>query len=124
MLNIQKKLLFTCSANMAPEAIDSAMTTGSTPSESTTGAMMPAAVIAPTDTDPMAKCRTAAISHASRMLTMIGAPSSAENRSSSVLSMPLSAMTAPRDPPTPVTSRISPVVWKPAVSTGRPVGAE
>src|SRR5699024_6936179 len=50
VLNIQKKLLLTCSANMAPEAIASAMTTGGTPREPTIGEMMLAAVIAPTET--------------------------------------------------------------------------
>ena len=89
------------------------MTTGSTSSEPTIGEMMPAAVIAPTDTDPIAKCSTAAMHQASRMLMITGAFSSAENRSLRVASMPLAAMTAPRDPPTPVTSRISPVVWNP-----------
>ena len=68
VLNIQKKLLLTCRANIAPDAMASAMTTGSTPSEPTIGAMIPAAVIAPTETEPIAKCSTAAISQASRML--------------------------------------------------------
>jgi hypothetical protein len=51
------------------------------------------------------------------MLRNTGALSSTENSSSRVLSMPLAAITAPSEPPTPVTSRISPVVWKPEVRT-------
>lgn len=36
--------------------------------ESRIGALMPATVTAATDTEPIAKCGTAAMSHASRML--------------------------------------------------------
>ena len=47
---------------------------GEMASESRMGAMMPAAVIAATDTEPIARCRTAAMNHASRMLSRTGAP--------------------------------------------------
>jgi hypothetical protein len=66
VVNIQKKLLLTCRANIAPEAMARAITTGSTPRESTTGEMIPAAVIAPTETEPIAKCSTAAMNQANR----------------------------------------------------------
>ena len=45
-LNIQKKLLLTWSANIAPDAIASPMAMGEMVSESRIGAMIPAAVIA------------------------------------------------------------------------------
>ena len=48
--------------------------------------MMPAAVMAATDTDPIARCSTAAMNHASRMLTSTGAPTSAEKRPASTSS--------------------------------------
>ena len=55
-LNIQKKLLLTCSANTAPDAMASPMTMGATLMEPRIGAMIPAAVMAATDTDPIARC--------------------------------------------------------------------
>ena len=81
--------------------------------------MMPAAVMAATDTDPIARCSTAAMNHASRMLTSTGAPASAEKRPPSTSSRPVSPITAPSEPPTPVMSRISPVVWKPSSIVSR-----
>ena len=45
--------------------------------------MMPAAVIAATETDPIARWSTAAMNQASRMLRMTGAPASAGKRSPS-----------------------------------------
>ena len=113
-LNIQKKLLLTCRANIAPDAMARPTAMGEMVSESRIGAMMPAAVIAATDTEPIARCRTAAMNHASRMLSTTGAPSSAWNRSPSTLSSPVASMTAPSEPPTPVMRRISPVVWNPS----------
>src|SRR5688572_29996076 len=88
----------------------SPMTTGGTLIDARTGPMIPAAVMAATDTDPIARCSTAAMSHASRMLRVTGAASSAVKRSARILSSPVSLMTAPRDPPMPVMSRIAPVV--------------
>ena len=76
--------------------------------------MIPAAVMAATDTDPIARCSTAAMSHASRMLRVTGAASSAVKRSARTVSSPVSWMTAPRVPPMPVTSPIAPAVWKPS----------
>src|SRR5215216_6282239 len=110
-LNIQKKLLLTWRANSAPEAMASPTTTGATLREPRIGARMPAAVMAATDTDPIARCSTAAMNHASRMVTSTGAPTSAENRPPSTSSRFVSPITAPSEPPTPVISKISPVVW-------------
>src|SRR5699024_9181421 len=81
-LNIQKKLLLTCSANNAPEAIAKPIAIGLTATAPMIGAMMPAAAIAATDTEPMAKCSTAATNHASKMMTMAGMFSFAVKRSS------------------------------------------
>src|SRR5215207_10856760 len=75
-LNIQKKLLLTCSANRAPDAMASPMTTGATLREPRIGAMIPDVVMAATDTDPIARCSSAAMNHASRMLRITGAPAS------------------------------------------------
>src|SRR5699024_12601218 len=59
-LNIQKKLLLTCSANNAPQAIAKPIAIGLTATAPMIGAMMPAAAIAATATGPMDKCSTAA----------------------------------------------------------------
>ena len=72
------------------------MTTGKTSIDASTGPMIPAAVMAATDTDPIARCSTAAMSHASRMLRVTGAASSAVKRSARIWSSPVSPMTAPR----------------------------
>lgn len=80
------------------------------------GARMPAAVIAATEIEPMARCSTAAISQARTTATRAGVPCSAEKKPPSTSASAVSPMTAPREPPTPVTSRIWPVVFRPSFS--------
>jgi hypothetical protein len=58
--NIQKKLLLTYNANSAPEPMASASITLGTSRPPMIGARIPAAVMAATETDPVARCRTAA----------------------------------------------------------------
>lgn len=72
-LNIQKQLLLSRSANNEPESIAKPMAMGATSIESRIGAMMPAAVIAATETELIARCSTAATNHARRMLNTTGA---------------------------------------------------
>ena len=108
-LNIWKKMLLTRSANSAPDAMTRPMTIGATSIEPSTGPIA-AAVMAATDTEPIARCSTAAMSQASRMLRTTGVPSSAMNRSARIVSSPVSQMTAPSEPPIPVMSRMAPVV--------------
>ena len=78
--------------------------------------MMLDAVSAATETEPMARCSTAAMNQASRMLSSTGPPASAENSLPSASPMPAAVMTLPSEPPTPVISRISPLVRKPSES--------
>src|SRR5919112_6260012 len=65
-LYIQKKLLLTWSANIAPEAMARPMTIGATSIDPSTGPMIPAAAMAATETEPIARCSTAAMTQASR----------------------------------------------------------
>ena len=59
------------------------------------------------------------MNHASRMLRITGVPAWAEKRPASTVSRSVSPITAPSEPPTPVISRISPVVWKPSSIVSR-----
>jgi uncharacterized protein len=70
--NIQKKLLFTCKANSAPEPIAKPSNTGGTSRLPNTGTSMPAAVMAATEIEPMARCKTAAINQASKYVLRPG----------------------------------------------------
>jgi hypothetical protein len=76
--NIQKKLLFTCNANSAPEPTAKPSTTVGTSTLSNIGTSIPAAVMAATEIDPMERCKTAAINQASRIVNRSGVPASAE----------------------------------------------
>ena len=84
---------------------------GGTPTVPMTGARMPAPVIAATDPEPCAMRSTAATSQASST----GMPALAWNRAPSMSPMPTSVMTLPREPATPVNSRIEPEVCAPRV---------
>ena len=99
--NIQKKLLFTCSANSAPEPMARPSTTAGTSMPPNIGASMPAAVMAATEIEPMARCKTAAINQANRIVSRAGVPASAEKNPPRILSSPVSPMTAPKNPRCP-----------------------
>src|SRR5699024_5950040 len=71
-LNIQKKLLLTRNANIAPEAIARPMTIGLTATTPNTGAIIPAAAMAATETEPIARCNKAATNHARTTIATVG----------------------------------------------------
>ena len=62
---------------------------------------MPDAVMAATEIEPMARCRTAAINQANRIVSRTGVPTSAEKNPPRMSWSPVSVITAPKEPQGP-----------------------